>query len=109
MCSTCVEANVILRRSVCRLTQAELNSDVEKQKRYEFDQMIRDKFGNSLTIPSKAIVPYSNKSESREKAEDEIHQIIEEDPVEMTDDRTSLEHFLLDMLIHAEVLLLHNG
>ena len=46
-----MHGNVVPRRSVCRLTQTEENSEVENSKRAEFTKIITSKLGNSLYIP----------------------------------------------------------
>ena len=103
-----VHGHVIPRRSVRRLTQAELNSQVEKEKRNDFDRIIKDKLGDSLNLPSKPITHNPMEPESGEKVENEIDCIIDENPTDAVDE-TSLEYSFLDTFIHAEVLLPHNG
>ena len=100
-----VHGNVLPRRSLRCLTQAEMNSPTEKRKRDDFDRIIKDKLGDSLTLPPKTV---THDSEPGEEDEDWIDQVIDEDPTNGVED-ASLEHSLLDTFIHAEVMLPHNG
>ena len=43
-------SSIVPRRSLRRLTKAEMNSDTERLKRNQFDQLIKCKLGDSLTI-----------------------------------------------------------
>lgn len=46
------QGNVVPRRTLRRLTEAELHSETERLKRKKFDQTIKEKLGDSLTAPS---------------------------------------------------------
>ena len=46
-----VKATVVPRRTMRRLTKAELLSDIEKRKRANFDEFIKSKLGDSITLP----------------------------------------------------------
>ena len=45
------KATVVPRRTMRKLTKAELLSDIEKRNRYTFDELIKSKLGNSITLP----------------------------------------------------------
>ena len=47
-----VKATVVPRRTMRKLTKAELLSDVEKRKRSSFYSIIKSKLGDSITLPS---------------------------------------------------------
>ena len=54
-----VHGIVIPRRSIRRLTQAEVESETERLKRREFTNIITSKLGNSLSIPPRP-KPYND-------------------------------------------------
>ena len=100
--------NVVPRRSVRRLSQAELESDSEKRKRDEFNSGIKKRLGDSMSFPSAPIKPESCNPldfDPREHDEDEPLGWVDGDPIDPSDGKASFEHSLSDTLIGAEVLL----
>ena len=61
--------NGVPRRSVRPLQTAEIYSDLEKKKRELFDNLIYERYGNSINV----VLPNSNKPEM-ERYEDEDQQ-----------------------------------
>ena len=45
------KATVVPRRTMRKLTKAELLSDIEQRNRYTFDDLIKSKLGDSITLP----------------------------------------------------------
>ena len=86
-----------------------MESDIEINKRNEFDQIITKRQGNSWISPPKIIMQPSDGSDSGENKHDDMLDTLEKDSEEMDEDGTALQHSLIDTLIHAEVLLPHNG
>lgn len=99
------KGNVVPRRTLRPLTISELNSVSEIEKRKQFDDTIKARFGDSMSIPSKP--PPEEFDETDFIVEDDeqlpLH-LQEEDPVDATG-QAVLERPFHDMLIHAEVLL----
>ena len=89
---------VILARQTCRpLTNDELMSDTEKNKREAFDRNISSILGDSMTIPPQAVASdYISKVFDEYEDDDENARILEE-----------ADDINYDELINAEVLLPH--
>ena len=100
-----LNGKVTPRRSCRRLTMAELNSPVEKEMRAAFDKAIRDKFGDSMSLPIQPDpITASPIEDFVVDEEDEPILMPEEDPVDIHG-RAVFEQPFTDSLIHAEVLL----
>jgi hypothetical protein len=97
------KGTIVPRRTVRRLSQDELISESEKDKRSAFNAAIKSKLGDSVTKPSKPaspdFVPYSDGDLDPISLED-----IEEDPID-EDGTSQFEKPVTDHLIHAEVVL----
>ena len=92
------------RRSCRRLTLAEINSPVEQAMRKAFDESIKAKFGDSMSLPPStepSLLPIDDFT-----MDDDEEPIIipEEDPIDSTG-RAIYEQPFTDALLHAEVLL----
>ena len=101
--------NVVLRRTARPLNTAELNSEKEKQKRSLFDQLIRKRWGSSISPPpvekdvDNIFEPYSNLDEEpREMKEFD-------DPVDESTGTLRDQQPAYDRLIHSEVVLPHQN
>ena len=55
-----VKTTVVLRRTMCRFIKAELLSGIEKRKRTNFDEFIKSKLGDSITLPPPPTKPKSD-------------------------------------------------
>ena len=104
MSQWCIRADgIVLPRQTCRpLTDEELNSDIEKNKRNAFDMAIKLKLGDSINLPPK---PVNGEGDSY------VHNVYEE--YEDDDEKARIlheaDHVSYDELINAEVLLPHQG
>ena len=112
-----IKGNIVPRQTCTPLTIAEINSKSEETKRDAFDEIILQKYGNSMRVPIqsskqslqplpdaiKTIDSHFGIGDDGEDAEEPLEPI-EEDPVD-TDGKTVFEKPVTDMLIHAEVLL----
>ena len=97
------KGNVLPRRSVRHLTEAELHNEVEVKKRAAFDKRILARLGDSLSPPPKP----KDADELEDMFDDpdiEDDEPIPEDPVD-ADGRSMFESSVTDLLINAEVLL----
>ena len=97
------KGTIIPRRTLRKLTPAELASSTEEHKRKHFDDIISSKLGDSMTMPPKPL------PEASEPYEDDEENGISSTP-EDTDPVSSLgksvyESSLNDELIHAELYL----
>ena len=92
---------VVPRRTLRRITTAELHSDTEKQKRKLFDHLILAKLGPSISFPPKPLppnhVPYSDDCEP-----DLISLPDDNDPV-ASDVTAVFEKPITDRWVHAEL------
>ena len=95
---------VVPRRTLRRLTVAELNSESELKKRTAFDEAIIKIHGDSMSLPEHPAIPDDDDSDELLDEEGEPIIIPEEDPVDATG-KAVYEKPFTDMLIHAEVLL----
>ena len=95
---------VVPRRTLRRLTVAELNSESELKKRTAFDEAIIKIHGDSMSLPEHPAIPDDDDSDELLDEEGEPIIIPEEDPVDATG-KAVFEKPFTDMLIHAEVLL----
>ena len=105
------KGKVVPRRSFRRLTESELQSEVEKRKRDRFDEIIRRKFGDSLQLASSKDTPKLDSEDdehffdSRDDDGEEHHDWIDGDPTDPHTGKPSFENSLSDTLINCEVLL----
>ena len=97
------KGTIIPRRSLRKLLVSELHSESEKRKRQLYDDIIRKKLGDSMTLPKKPLsteyIPYSDGVEP-----DPLHLPSDDDPVD-TDGTSVFEKPITDYWIHAEVSL----
>ena len=103
--------SVAPRRSVRRLTLEELKKGTEIAKRENFDKIIKEKFGDSMTLLStentSSVVDSSDFTyDTREDDEDEPLGWIDGNPID-AHRIPVFENSLSDSLINAEVLLPH--
>ena len=73
-----------------------------------FERIITRKLGNSWSLPQRKIDALSNNLESGESEQDDLLCNIGEIAEQLDIDETSLQHSLIDKLIHAEALLPHH-
>ena len=78
--------HVAPRRSVRRLTDQEMKKETEIAKRLNFDKLINDKLGDSMSLPSKENIPSfpdssDPSSNMEENDEEEPLELIDGDPV----------------------------
>ena len=102
-----IDGRVVPRRTTSRLTEEEMSSASEQKKRDIFDKAIREKFGNSMTIPEAFVTKDDDHIDIITNEEgDEVEPAIahEEDPVDAAG-RAVLERPFTDNIIRAEVLL----
>ena len=100
-----MNGTIVPRRSTRPLTLAEKNSPVEKAMRERFDQEIRRKLGDSITMPPPLDPNDAAPIEDFTTFEDdEPPLVLEEDPV-TAENEALLERSVTDTLISAEVLL----
>lgn len=95
---------VVPRRTLRPLTDSELHSDTEKDKRKRFDDAIVKLFGDSLSWPPQPLPSESELKDFLVDDDEETPEILPEDPVDATG-RAVNEKPFTDVLIHAEVLL----
>ena len=95
------KGTVVPRRTLRRLTVAELHSEVEKRKRSVFDDIIKSKMGDSMSFPPKSKakdhVPYSDDTDP-----DPPELPSDSDPVDK-DGVALFEKPLTDVWINAEI------
>ena len=107
-----MNGRVIPRRTCSPLSEAEMNSVSEKVKQAAFDEAIKKKYGDLVTLQPKPVKPeeFEVKDLFNELLEgiDEPVRKMEEDPLD-ADGTTVYEKPLNDLLIHAEVLLPQGG
>lgn len=93
---------VVPRRTIRKLTQAELCSPIEKRKRNQFDEVIKRKLGDSVSMPPKTpdSEPYADEYEDGAKS------IIpnDEDPI-ISPGQAEFETPISDNFINAELYL----
>ena len=99
---------IVPRRTARKLMPEEMNNPVEDRKREIFDNMIREKLGDSLSPPPKPLkdqdyVPYSDDDEAPP-----VDAELDTDPVDATG-KPICEQPYYDKLIHAKVSLPHGG
>jgi len=98
------KGKIIPRRTIRKLLKAEIHSESEKRKRYNFDDLILQKLGYSMYMPEKPVapnhVPYSDNDKPAS-----IQLPNDNDPLD-DDGRFSLfEKPVTDQLINAELKL----
>ncbi len=97
------KGTIIPRRSLRKLLISELHAESEKRKRQLYDDIIRKKLGDSITLPKKPLsteyIPYSDGVEP-----DPLHLPSDDDPVDK-DGTSVFEKPITDYWIHAEVCL----
>ena len=97
------KGTIIPRRSLRKLLISELHAESEKRKRQLYDDVIRKKLGDSITLPKKPLsteyIPYSDGVEP-----DPLHLPSDDDPVDK-DGTSVFEKPITDYWIHAEVCL----
>ena len=98
---------VVPRRTVRRLTVAEMNSNSEQKKRDMFDAFIRSKLGDSISMPPDTPEPSDNDVFDLVADDDEELAIVSDDDPIDNDGVAVNDKPLSDVLIHAEVLLPH--
>ena len=99
---------IVPRRTARKLMPEEMNNPVEDRNREIFDNMIREKLGDSLSPPPKPLkdqdyVPYSDDDEAPP-----VDAELDTDPVDATG-KPICEQPYYDKLIHAKVSLPHGG
>jgi len=99
-----LNGRVVPRRTIRRLTVAEMNSESEIKKRKAFDDAISKIHGDSMSLLVHPVIPDDDDSDELLDEEGEPIIIPEEDPIDATG-KAVFEKPFTDMLIHAEVLL----
>ena len=101
---------VVPRRTLRRLTATELNSDVEKKKRHDFDARVKSILGDSISLPP-ASPPVQLELKDFSAVEGDIDfdpellcLPIDDDPVD-SKNNAILETPITDALINAEIIL----
>ena len=97
------KGKVIPRRTIRKLTPAEMSSSTEEQKRNYFDAIITKKLGNSMSMPPKPLpddyITYADDDETG------INPLPDDnDPLSLPG-HSALESPISDRLIHAELYL----
>lgn len=95
------KGTVVTRRTIRPLTPAETTSEVEKQKRYAFNNKIKSKLGDSMTKPTKPLpkdyIPYADGNLDPPA----LHEV-DEDPVQ-PNGTAVFEKPITDHWINAEL------
>jgi len=92
---------IVPRTTVCRLLPAELapTNHVEKERRRKFDEVIKQRYGDVLSLPDKLasnFIPY------KDDETEPMQMPSDEDPVD-SEERAAGEQSVFDRLIHAEL------
>jgi len=94
---------IVPRRTVRPLLPAEFGSHVEKERRHKFDDAIRQRCGDALSLPDK---PVSNFIPYEDDETEPIQMPSDDDPVD-SEGRAVGEQSVFDRLLHAELTLPH--
>jgi hypothetical protein len=96
-----LRGTIVPRRTLRKLLPSELHNEGEKRKRQLFDDVIRSKLGDSISLPSKPLdtsyTPYSDDVEP-----DPVQLPKDNDPTD-TNGNAMFEKPLTDRWIHAEL------
>ena len=107
MSQSILKANgrIVPRRTVRPLLPAELaaTNHVEKERRRKFDEAIKQRYGDALSLPDK---PVSNFIPYEDDETEPMQMPSDEDPVD-SEGRAVGEQSVFDRLIHAELTLPH--
>ena len=98
-----VTGKVVPRRTISRLSIAEMNSSVEKKKRDKFDDVIRKILGDSTSIV--VTPPEDEVSYEYVIGDSDLYQAYPDDDPLDDEGVAMFERPLTDALIHAEVIL----
>ena len=95
------QGTVIPRRTIRKLNKAELHDETEKRKRQLFDDLIRSKLGDSMSLPTDPIdTTYTPYGDDTEPASVQLPE--DNDPID-TNGTAIFEKPITDRLIHAEL------
>lgn len=98
---------VVPRRTVRPLTEAECHSEVEARKRQEFDAAIKDRYGDSINLPPVPLPPKDDPEPTDDDDDDDDLRMPQlDDPVDAHGVAIDQQP-LYDLLINAEVMLAH--